>query len=97
MKTNILSFLNSNIAKKFEANFRTQKATQNAQSNFSEFIVSTGSTIDAVRGAFVWSATPEGNEFWRIISYLWMRFLVKGGESIPENQDIDIEALKLLI
>ena len=97
MITNILSFLNTDIAKKFEANFKIQKATQNAQSNFSEFIVSTGSTIDAVRGAFVWSATPEGNEFWRIISYLWMRFLAKGGESIPENQDIDIEALKLLI
>ena len=97
MKTNILSFLNSNIAKKFEANFRTQKATQNTQSSFSEFIVSKGSTMDAVRGAFIWSATPEGNEFWRTISYLWMRFLVKGGESIPENQDIDIETLKLLV
>ena len=97
MTTNILSFLNTDIAKKFEANFRTQKATQNTQSNFSEFIASAGSTIDAVRGAFVWSATPEGNEFWRTISYLWMRFLVKGGESIPENQDINPEALKLLI
>ena len=97
MATNILSFLNSNIAEKFEANFRTQKATQSTQSSFSEFIASKGSTIDAVRGAFIWSATPEGIEFWRTISYLWMRFLVKGGESIPENQDIDIEALKLLI
>ena len=93
MRTNILSFLNSNTAKKFEANFRTQQA----QNSFSEFIVSTGSTMDAVRGAFIWSATPEGNEFWRTISYLWMRFLVKGGESIPENQDIDIETLKLLV
>ena len=97
MKTNILSFLNTDIAKKFEANFRTQKATQNKQSNFSEFVVSTGSTIDAVREAFVWSATPEGNEFWRTISYLWMKFLKEGGEPMPENQDIDIEALKLLI
>ena len=94
MATNILSFLNSNIAKKFEANFRAQKAPQ---CSFSEFIVSKGSTMDAVRGAFIWSATPEGNEFWRTISYLWMRFLVKGGEPIPENQDIDIETLKLLV
>lgn len=95
MTTNILSFLNSNIAEKFEANFRTQKATQNAQSNFSEFIVSSGSTVDAVRGAFVWSATPEGYEFWETISDLWMKFLEEGGEPIPENQDIDIEALTL--
>ena len=97
MTTNILSFLNSNIAEKFEANFRTQKATQNAQSSFSEFIASKGSTMDAVRGAFIWSATPEGNEFWRTISYLWMRFLEEGGEPIPENQEINTEALKLLI
>ena len=96
MTTNILSFLNSNIAKKFEANFRTQKATQNTQSSFSEFIASTGSTIDAVREAFVWSATPEGVEFWNTISELWKKFLEEGGEPIPENQDIDIEALTLM-
>ena len=93
MKTNILSFLNTGIAKKFEANFRAQKP----QLSFSGFIVSSGSTADAVQRAFAWSITPERFEFWRTISYLWMRFLVKGGESIPENQDIDIEALKLLI
>ena len=91
MKTNILSFLNTNIAKKFEANFRTQKA----QNSFSEFIVSTGSTIDAVSRAFSWSLTPEGFEFWKMISDLWIKFLVEGGEPIPENQDINIEALAL--
>ena len=91
MKTNILSFLNTDIAKKFEANFRTQKA----QNSFSEFIVSTGSTIDAVRRAFGWAITPEGYEFWKMISDLWMKFLEEGGEPIPENQDIDIEALTL--
>ena len=74
MTTNILSFLNSNIAEKFEANFRAQKATQNAQSSFSEFIASKGSTMDAVRGAFIWSATPEGIEFWRTISAFWVAF-----------------------
>ena len=91
MKTNILSFLNSNIAKKFEANFRTQRA----QYSFSEFIVSTGSTADAVRRAFSWTNTPEGYECWETISDLWMKFLEEGGEPIPENQDIDIEALTL--
>ena len=91
MKTNILSFLNTNIAKKFEANFRAQ----NAQNSFSEFIVSTGSTDSAVWRAFAWTLTPEGFEFWNTISDLWMKFLEEGGEPIPENQDIDIEALTL--
>ena len=91
MKTNILSFLNTDIAKKFEANFRTQKA----QDSFSEFIVSTGSTTDAVWRAFAWSLTPEGVEFWNTINNLWKKFLEEGGESIPEDQDIDIEALTL--
>ena len=91
MKTNILSFLNTDIAKKFEANFRTQKA----QNSFSEFIVSTGSTTGAVRRAFAWVLTPEGFEFWNMISDLWKKFLEEGGEPMPEDQDIDIEALAL--
>ena len=91
MKTNILSFLNTDIAKKFEANFRAQ----NAQSSFSEFIVSTGSTDGAVWRAFAWATTPEGFKFWNTISGLWMEFLEEGGETIPEDQDIDIETLTL--
>ena len=91
MKTNILSFLNTNIAKKFEANFRAQKP----QLSFSGFIVSSGSTTSAVWRAFAWAITPEGFEFWNTISELWKKFLEEGGEPIPENQDIDIEALTL--
>ena len=91
MKTNILSFLNTDIAKKFEANFRAQ----NAPSSFSEFIVSTGSTDGAVWRAFAWATTPEGFKFWNTISGLWMEFLEEGGETIPEDQDIDIETLTL--
>ena len=90
MKTNILSFLNTDIAKKFEANFRAQKA----QNSFSEFIVSTGSTAGAVWRAFAWVTTPEGFEFWRTISELWEKFLEEGGESMPENQDIEALTLK---
>ena len=90
MRTNILSFLNSNIAKKFEANFRAQKA----QNSFSEFIVSTGSTAGAVWRAFAWAATPEGFEFWNTISELWKKFLEEGGEPMPENQDIEALTLK---
>ena len=92
MKTNILSFLNTDIAKKFEANFRTQKP----QLSFSGFIVSSGSTADVVQRAFAWSITPEGFEFWNTISELWKKFLEEGGEPMPENQDLDIEALILM-
>ena len=81
MKTNILSFLNSNVAKKFEANFRAQKA----QYSFSEFIATTGSTIGAVCMAFTWDRTPEGYRFWDTVEDLWMEFLKKGGEPMPEN------------
>lgn len=91
MKTNILSFLNTDIAKKFEANFRTQKA----QSSFSGFIVSSGSTVGAVCKAFTWNITPEGFEFWNAISDLWLKFLKEGGEPMPENQGIDIETQTL--
>ena len=90
MKTNILSFLNTGIAKKFEANFRAQKP----QLSFSGFIVSSGSTADAVQRAFAWVITPEGFEFWNTISELWKKFLEEGGESMPENQDIEALALK---
>ena len=90
MRTNILSFLNSNIAKKFEANFRAQKP----QLSFSGFIVSSGSTAGAVQRAFAWVTTPEGFEFWNTISELWKKFLEEGGEPMPENQDIEALALK---
>ena len=93
MITNILSFLNSNIAEKFEANFRAQ----NTQNSFSEFIVSKGSTVGAVCKAFTWNKTPEGYHFWDTVEDLWMEFLKKGGEPMPENQEINTEALKLLI
>ena len=90
MKTNILSFLNSNIAKKFEANFRAQRT-----GSFAKFITEYDSKEGAVSSAFSWDETPEGFEFWEMISDLWMKFLEEGGEPIPENQDIDIEALTL--
>lgn len=90
MRTNILSFLNTDIAKKFEANFRTL----NTQRSFSEFIVSTGSTTEAVWRAFAWASTPEGYHFWEVVDNLWKKFLEEGGESMPENQDIEALALK---
>lgn len=89
MTTNILSFLSGTIAEKFEANFRAQRTD-----SFAKFIVEHGSKEEAVISAFFWSETPEGFEFWEMISDLWMKFLEEGGEPIPENPNIEIPVLK---
>lgn len=90
MRTNILSFLNSDIAEKFEANFRAQRPTD----GFSSYAVRHGSSEKIVRQAFVWSETPEGSEFWKIISDLWLKFLKEGGEPMPENLTVDMLLLE---
>ena len=92
MTTNILSFLSGTIAEKFEANFRAQRTD-----SFAKFIVEYGSKEEAVSAAFSWDETPEGYFFWGAVDNLWMKFLKEGGESIPEDQDIDIEALKCYV
>lgn len=89
MKTNILSFLNSNIAEKFEANFRAQRTD-----SFAKFIVEYGSKEEAVGSAFVWGRTPEGYRFWDAVEDLWKKFLKEGGEPMPENPNIEISVLK---
>lgn len=90
MRTNILSFLNKDIAEKFEANFKTQYKTK----NFSRFIVEYGSGEEVISLAFVWSRTPEGFDFWNTVNDLWRKFLKEGREPIPENQDMEILALE---
>ena len=89
MKTNILSFLNSNIAEKFEANFRAQRTD-----SFAKFIVEYGSKEEAVSSAFSWAKTPEGYRFWEAVENLWKKFLKEGGEPMPENPNIEITILK---
>ena len=89
MTTNILSFLNTNIAEKFEANFRAQRTD-----SFAKFIVEHGSKEEAVSAAFFWAETPEGFECWETISELWLKFLKEGGELIPENPNPEISILK---
>lgn len=89
MTANIFSFLSGTIAEKFEANFRAQRTD-----SFAKFIVEYGSKEEAVSAAFFWSETPEGFEFWSTISDLWMKFLIEGGEPMPENPNIEISVLK---
>ena len=89
MTVNIFSFLSGTIAEKFEANFRAQRTD-----SFAKFIVEYGSKEEAVSSAFVWSKTPEGYRFWDTVEDLWIEFLKKGGEPMPENPNIEISVLK---
>ena len=89
MTANILSFLSGTIAEKFEANFRAQHTD-----SFAKFIVEHGSEEEAVSAAFFWGKTPEGYYFWGEVDNLWIKFLKKGGEPIPENPNIEISVLK---
>lgn len=89
MTANIFSFLSGTIAEKFEANFRAQRTD-----SFAKFIVECDSKEEAFISAFYWSETPEGFEFWEMISDLWMKFLEEGGEPMPKNPNIEISVLK---
>ena len=84
MRTNILSFLNKDIAEKFEANFKTQYKTK----NFSRFIVEYGSGEEVISLAFVWSRTPEGFDFWNTVNDLWQKFLKEGREYSDEFRSL---------
>lgn len=84
MRTNILSFLNKDIAEKFEANFKTQYKTK----NFSRFIVEYGSGEEVIGLAFVWSRTPEGFDFWNTVNDLWQKFLKEGREYSDEFRSL---------
>ena len=89
MTTNILSFLSGTIAEKFEANFRAQRTD-----SFAKFIVEHGSKVEVVSSAFAWGKTPESYRFWDAVEDLWIEFLKKGGEPIPENPNPEISILK---
>ena len=89
MTANIFSFLNGTIAEKFGANFRAQRTD-----SFAKFIVEYGSKEEAVSAAFSWAETPEGYRFWDAVEDLWIEFLKKGGEPMPENPNIEITVLK---
>lgn len=89
MTANILSFLSGTIAEKFEANFRAQRTD-----SFAKFITEYGSKEEAVSAAFSWAETPEGYYFWGAVDNLWLKFLKKGGEPMPENPNIEISVLK---
>lgn len=96
MKTNAFSFFNSDVATRFENNFREQRP--NSSASVLEFLYRLGSDPSMISCAFTWKDTPEGTGYWKTVSILWKRFLKGEGESLSEDLDInslDAEELRL--
>lgn len=96
MKTNAFSFFNSDVATRFENNFREQRP--NSSASILEFLYRLGSDPSMIRCAFRWKDTPEGTEYWRTIDILWKRFLKRNGKPLSEDLDVnslDAEELRL--
>lgn len=96
MKTNAFSFFNSDVATRFENNFREQRS--NSSASVLDFLSRLGSDPSMISRAFTWKDTPEGTEYWKTVSILWKRFLKGEGESLSEDLDInslDAEELRL--
>lgn len=87
MKTNAFSFFNSDVATRFENNFREQRSNNSA--GVLEFLHRLGSNPDMIAHAFVWEDTPEKHEYWRMIDILWKEFLEEKRMSLPEDLDIE--------
>lgn len=96
METNAFSFFNSDVATKFENNFREQRPNNSA--SVLEFLYRQGSDPSMIRCAFTWKDTPEGTEYWKTIDILWKRFLKRNGKPLSEDLDVnslDAEELEL--
>lgn len=96
MNTNAFSFFNSDVATRFETNFRERRP--NSSASVLEFLHRLGSNPDMIAHAFLWENTPEGTGYWETINILWKRFLKVGGKPLSEDLDInnlDVEELKL--
>ena len=87
MKTNAFSFFNSDVATKFENNFREQRP--NSSASILEFLYRLGSDPDMIDSAFVWCDTPEGYGYWKTISDLWKEFVIEKRMSLPEGLDVE--------
>lgn len=87
MKTNAFSFFNSDVATRFENNFREQRSNNSA--GVLEFLHRLGSNPDMIAHAFVWEDTPEKHEYWRTIDILWKEFLEGKRMSLPEDLNVE--------
>ena len=87
MKTNAFSFFNSDVAARFENNFREQRPDDSVL----DFLSRLGLDSGMLSCAFNWKDTPEGTEYWRTIDILWERFLKRNGK--PLSEDLDVNSL----
>lgn len=92
METNAFSFFNSDVATRFENNFRERRSNNSA--GVLEFLHRLGSNPDMIAHAFVWENTPEGHEYWRTINILWKEFLEGKRMSLPEDLDVEEAGLQ---
>lgn len=96
METKAFSFFNSDVATRFENNFREQRP--NSSASVLDFLYRLGSNPGMITCAFTWKDTPEGTRYWKTINILWKRFLKVGGKPLSEDLDInslDAEELRL--
>lgn len=90
METNAFSFFNSDVATRFENNFRKQRPDD----SLLEFLSSQGLNLDMIANAFVWSNTPEKYEYWRTINILWKEFVEGKRVPLPEGLDVEVVGLQ---
>lgn len=94
METKVFSFFNSDVATRFETNFRKERP----RGSVLEFLYRLGSDPSMIACAFSWKGTPEGHEYWKTVSILWKRFLKRNGKPLSEDLDVnslDAEELRL--
>ena len=94
METKVFSFFNSDVATRFETNFRKERP----RGSVLDFLYRLGSDPNMIEHAFVWEDTPEGIRYWKTISILWKRFLKREGKPLSEDLDVnslDVEELRL--
>ena len=89
MKTNAFSFFNSDVATRFENNFREQRPDDSVL----DFLSRLGLNPGMLSCAFDWEDTPEGHEYWKTIDILWKEFLE--GKRGPLPEDLDVEEVGL--
>lgn len=94
METKAFSFFNSDVATRFENNFREQRPDDSVL----DFLSRLGLNPGMLSCAFDWKDTPEGHEYWKTIDILWERFLKRKGKPLSEDLDVnslDAEELRL--
>lgn len=85
METKAFSFFNSEVATRFETNFREQRPDDSVL----DFLYRLDSNPGMLSYAFLWKDTPEGTGYWKTIDILWKRFLEGKRMSLPEGLNVE--------